>query len=52
MAAEAGDGGGGDRGDDRGVAPRLAGRRVGQVELDDRAVEGGERVVERPARSG
>ena len=31
-----------------GVPPRLAGVGVGEVQLDDRAVERGERVVERP----
>src|SRR5579864_6398342 len=48
VAAEADDRPGGDRRDDRRVAPGLAGVRVGQVQLHDRPLEGGEGVVERP----
>ena len=49
VAAEAGDDAGGHRCDHRRVAPLLAGGRVREVELDDRAVEGGQRVLDRPA---
>ena len=38
--------------DHRGVAPRLAGVRVRQVQLDDRTVEGGQGVVDRPGVVG
>src|SRR6266508_3284330 len=47
-AAEAGDRAGGDRRDDARVPPRFAGVRVGEVNLDDRPVERGERVMKAP----
>src|SRR5581483_3646961 len=43
-AAEPGDGAGGDGGDHRGAAPRLAGGGVGQVDLDDDSIVGGQGV--------
>ncbi len=43
-APEAGDGAGGDGGDHRGVPPRLAGGGVGEVDLDDDSIVGGEGV--------
>ena len=52
VAGEAADDPLGHRGDDRGAAPRVAGARVGQVQLDDDAVEGGEGVVDGPGVVG
>ena len=48
VAAEPDDGARRDRSDHGGAPPRLPGVGVGEVQLDDRPVERGERVVDPP----